>query len=250
MTNLSNPLDGLNFEAFRELARDSSLSRHERVGFPDSYREGKEHLILNDIISKLSALPKPSQKVLDIGSGSSNLPILLAHYLNERDSSLYLCDSPEMLGHLPSLDSVHLWPGQFPSNLQLDNHLNSFNAIIVYSVIQYVHSESNLWHFIDIALSLLAPAGELLLADIPNQSMRQRFFSSAAGIECHRNYTGDSQSLPELRYNCPTPGKINDAIVLAILSTVRSQGFHAWCLPQSRDLPMSNRREDILIRRP
>ena len=39
---------GLSFDDFRKLAEDSSLSRHEKVGFPNSYREGKEDDILLD----------------------------------------------------------------------------------------------------------------------------------------------------------------------------------------------------------
>ena len=41
------------FEDFKQLASDASLSKYEKIGFPDSYRAGKEEAIFTDIISKL-----------------------------------------------------------------------------------------------------------------------------------------------------------------------------------------------------
>jgi hypothetical protein len=32
----------LGFDDFRKMAGDSSLSRYEKIGFPDEYRKGKE----------------------------------------------------------------------------------------------------------------------------------------------------------------------------------------------------------------
>ena len=46
----------LGFEDFRDLAKDPSLSRHQKVGFPDDYREGKEAAIFRDVRGKLSRL--------------------------------------------------------------------------------------------------------------------------------------------------------------------------------------------------
>lgn len=43
---------------------------------------------------------------------------------------------------------------------------------------------------------------------------------------------------------------MDDTVVLSILSRARAQGFHAWVVPQGEGLPMANRREDILIRKP
>jgi hypothetical protein len=79
--------------------------------------------------------------------------------------------------------------------------------------------------------------------------MRKRFFSSAAGIRCHREYTGRDE-LPEVRFNQLEPGQMDDSVVLSILARARAQGFHAWVVPQGEGLPMANRREDILIRKP
>ena len=48
----------IGFEDFRALAQDASLSKYERIGFPDSYREGLEQCIFADILGKLGNLLK------------------------------------------------------------------------------------------------------------------------------------------------------------------------------------------------
>jgi len=53
-----------------------------------------------------------------------------------------------------------------------------------------------------------------------------------------------------VHFNRLEPGQMDDSVVLALLARARAQGFHAWVLPQASELPMANRREDILIRRP
>ena len=65
---------GLDYEAFRQLAGDSTLSSHERSGFPDSMREGAETAILADIEQKLPALREGrGSSVVDIGCGANPL---------------------------------------------------------------------------------------------------------------------------------------------------------------------------------
>ena len=61
----------LTFDEFKSLAGDESLSAYEKIGFPNSYRHGKEELIFQDIVRKLPNLNKDGQTVLDIGPGCS-----------------------------------------------------------------------------------------------------------------------------------------------------------------------------------
>jgi hypothetical protein len=155
-----------------------------------------------------------------------------------------------MLAHLPNASHVEKWPGRYPAMQKLfEVYSAKIDVIIAYSVIQYVFAEGNLWEFLDRSLLLLADGGMILLGDIPNVTMRKRFFASAAGITCHRNYTGRDE-LPDVKFNQLDPGQIDDSVVLSLLARARAQGFHAWVVPQAENLPMSNRREDILIRRP
>ncbi|MES9903472.1 MAG: hypothetical protein ABW168_12455 [Sedimenticola sp.] len=251
-----NEFSNLTFDDFRELAADNDLSRHEKVGFPDEYREGKEEAIFLDICTKLPALNSTNKRVLEIGPGCSELPVMLMDLCRQHDNELFVVccllfvDSAEMLALLPDGDHVEKWTGRYPDTPRLfEKYANKIDVIIAYSVIQYAYVESNLWDFLDRSLSLLADGGMILFGDVPNITMRKRFFSSAAGIQCHRDYTG-SDELPNVSFNQLELAQMDDSVVFALLSRARAQGFHAWVVPQASDLPMANRREDILIRRP
>jgi len=89
----------------------------------------------------------------------------------------------------------------------------------------------------------------MLIGDIPNVSKRKRFFSSPAGIKFHQEFTG-TQELPEVVFNQVEPSRIDDAVVLSLLLRARNAGFDSYVVAQAEDLPMANRREDILIRKP
>lgn len=240
----------LTFDKFRELASLDQLSHHEKVGFPNEYREGKEEAIFSDMRMKLRALEENNKIVLEIGPGCSQLPVMLAELCLENGHQVHLVDSQEMLQLLPNGDHIKKWPGRYPALPELFEQLEGrVDVIIAYSVIQYVFAESNLWDFLDRSLALLNDGGEILFGDIPNVSMRKRFFSSAAGVKCHQEFTGRNE-LPNVEFNQIESGKIDDSVVLSIIARARSEGFHAWVLPQNNCLPMSNRREDILIRKP
>jgi hypothetical protein len=242
--------DQLDFDKFRELATSDHLSHHEKVGFPNAYREGKEEAIFADVCGKLSALQGAGKTVLEIGPGCSRLPMMLADLCGRRRHRLLFVDSAEMLALLPDAPHVEKLSGRYPTIPGLfDRYLNKVDVIIAYSVIQYVFAEGNLWDFVDRSLSLLTDGGEILFGDIPNMTMRKRFFSSASGIQCHRDYTGTDE-VPSVSFNRLEPGQMDDAVVISMLARVRAQGFHAWALPQGAGLPMANRREDLLIRKP
>jgi hypothetical protein len=245
--NFSN----LTFEDFRSLAKDPSLSRHEKVGFPDDYREGKEEEIFKDICNKLSNLNIPRKTIMEIGPGCSKLPALLADLCSKNNSFLIYVDSAEMLSQLPNGPGISKFEGEFPAAFEknTDQFHGKIDTIIAYSVIQYVFTGGNLWDFVDRCLILLSDGGEILFGDIPNISMRKRFFSSKAGAISHRSYTGRDET-PEVFFNQLEIGQMDDSVVLAILARARSQGFHAWAIPQLNSLPFANRREDILIRKP
>ncbi|MGO9288959.1 MAG: SAM-dependent methyltransferase, partial [Polyangia bacterium] len=78
---------------------------------------------------------------------------------------------------------------------------------------------------------------------------RRRFFASETGIKFHQEFMKTTEP-PRVEYNRLEPGKIDDAVVFALLQRARAAGFHAWLMPQDPSLPMANRREDILVERP
>jgi len=238
------------FDDFRRLASDPSLSAYEKIGFPDTYREGKESHIFADIVAKLPTLRLPDAVVLDIGPGCSEVPRLLIEHCRRLGHTLHLVDSAEMLAQLGAHDGVHNTAAFYPDCPELLQQLaGRTDAVIVYSVLQYIFVDTNLWSFLDKTLALLAPGGMLLLGDIPNISMRKRFFASDTGRRYHRAYTGLDED-PEVFHNRIEAGQIDDAVVFAIVQRARLAGFHAYVLPQPAHLPLANRREDIIIVRP
>jgi hypothetical protein len=243
--------DGLTFEDFRRLACDPRLSAHEKVGFPNSYREGREAAIFADTCRKLPNLQGSLRTVLEIGPGCSQLPAMLAMLCAKNGSRLLFVDSNEMLALLPDGDHIAKYPGPFPAAMESDfaSYIGKVDAIIAYSVVQYVFQEGNLWEFTDRCMQLLAPSGEILFGDIPNLSMRKRFMASEGGLRFHRAFAKD-ESLPEVHFNRLEPGMVDDSVVLGLISRARAQGFHAWVVPQDASLPMANRREDVIIKRP
>ncbi|MEA2604704.1 MAG: hypothetical protein QOF89_5696 [Acidobacteriota bacterium] len=246
-----NRFADLTYEGFRELARDPSLSPHEKVGFPDSYRAGREEAILRDVRAKLSNLELAGRRVLDVGPGCGGVAREILALCRERGHALTLVDSAEMLALLPDEPFATKLPGRFPEECPelLAAHRGGFDVILVYSVIQYVFRESNVFAFFDACLELLADGGQLLVGDIPNQSMRKRFFSSAQGVRFHQEFTGTGE-VPSVAHNTLEPGRIDDAALLGLVLRARSAGYDAFLLPQTADLPMANRREDLLVRKP
>lgn len=240
----------LGFEDFRRLAADSTLSMYEKIGFPDSYRAGKEPAIFADIIAKLPALRRHGSVVLDVGPGCSEVPKLLIRHAVEHAQELHLVDSEEMLAQLEDSPGVHKTAGFYPDCPELVQTLSGrVDAVIVYSVLHYLFVDTSLWRFLDTTLGLLAPGGALLIGDIPNISMRKRFFASSTGRRFHREFTGRDED-PPIHWNRIEPDQIDDSVVLAILQRVRAAGFHGYVMPQPAELPQSNRREDIVVVRP
>ncbi len=240
----------LGFEDFRRLAADTSLSAYEKIGFPNSYREGKEPQIFADIVAKLERLSDPGSTVLDIGSGCSDVPKMLIAHCRELGQELHLVDSAEMLDHLEDAEGVHKHAAFYPECPELLARLRGrADAVIVYSVLQYIFVDTNLFKFLDATLALLAPGGALLIGDIPNVSMRKRFFASDTGKTFHKAFTGTDTD-PEVAHHQIEHGQIDDAVVFGILQRARAAGFNAYALPQPSQLPLANRREDILIIRP
>jgi hypothetical protein len=239
----------LSYEKFKNLASNDGLSKYEKIGFPDEYRKGFEALIFDDICSKLSTLNNSGGLVVDIGSGCSDLPEMIATHCRNSRQELHLFDNKEMLNLGPYGKGIVHWEGKFPNDHResIKRLKEGASAIIVYSVIQYVELGKDLIQFLDSCLELLSIGGELLIGDIPNESMRNRFLKSGNGISFTEKLNKDNKNLEVSKR---VPSEINDRVLLEIITYVRDKGYHAWIVPQNMKLPMANRREDILIRKP
>lgn len=241
----------LTFDDFRRLAEDPSLSPYEKIGFPDEYRAGHEQAIFDDIVAKLPPLAGGrGQVVLDIGPGCSELPAMVRERCERQGHTLLLVDSEEMLAHHPDGERVRKFSGRFPDCAGLlEEYVGRVDAILAYSVLHYVFPHGSVHAFLDEAMRLLAHGGHMLIGDIPNVSKRRRFFSSPAGVEFHREFTGSDEP-PEVTFNALEPERIDDAVLLGLVARARAAGYDAHLAPQAGDLPMANRREDLLVVRP
>lgn len=240
----------LRFEDFRRLATDPGLSKYERIGFPDSYRAGAEEAIFADIKSKLTNLSDRSKRVLDIGPGCSDLPLMLIENCAANGHHLDLIDNEEMLGRLPDASHVTKHAALYPNCPDyIEPRVGTLDAILCYSVLHYVLLDVAFFRFLDLSMSLLAPKGQFLIGDVPNISKRKRFFASETGRRFHRDFMKTSDD-PIVTFNAIEHDQIDDAVVMCLIERARAQGFDAYAVPQHPSLPMANRREDILIVRP
>jgi len=110
----------LTFDDFRRKARDSKLSKWEKIGFPDTYRMETEKFIFEDIVSKLCLNTQSVDRILDIGCGCSNLVNHLIEFSIEFNKDLMLIDSKEMLDNIPSnlikdFSQIRTVSGYFPN---------------------------------------------------------------------------------------------------------------------------------------
>lgn len=150
-TYIKNAVRGLTFEHLKILAKDDSLTTHEKIGFINEQREGYGDAIFADIITKLPAINQRKKKIADIGCGCDELAYLIIKRCVDNENSLCLIDSQEMLDLLPPSKNVEKIAGKFPIEFEnfIANEKNTFDAIIVYSVIHAVSLEDSVFNFID-----------------------------------------------------------------------------------------------------
>lgn len=239
MNDIYKKLKRVTFRDFKKLAKDQNLSPAEKIGFPNEYREGYEPIILNTICSYLQ-LDLKGKTILDIGCGCGKLANMIIDFCEKKEHNLILIDSQEMLSQLPDKHFLKKICGEFPDELEDKDFFNKYrekiDSINVYSVIQHVFLDSNIFNFLDKALILLKPKGRMLCGDVPNISKAKRFFLK--NKEQNQNFFKIENE------------KLDDSIIMAILQRYRNFGFETYLLPQDDKLPLSNRREDILIIKP
>lgn len=236
----------LDFEAFRKLAAED-LDPIEKVGFPVAYRAGREHLIVEDIARKLGNLDDPQQTVFDVGPGCSGVALGIIEMCRAHGHTLILVDSAEMLRQLPDAPFIRKVAGRYPDDCRrlLAEYAGRVNALLTYSVLQYVLAEGDPFDFLDASLGLLAEGGQMLIGDLPNDSKRRRFLASPAGLRFRK--TGGEAVAPDQSRDEKGAEGLNDQFVLSVVAYCRERGFDSYVIPQSPDLPMANRREDILV---
>ena len=118
----------------------------------------------------------------------------------------------------------------FPSSFkEYKKWEGKIDVILVYSVIQYIFSEGNIYSFLDKCLNLLNEDGQMLIGDIPNISMRKRFFDSKNGIKFHQDFMKTNE-IPQVRFNKMEPNHIDDSVVIRYLERELKDLMHGYYL--------------------
>nr|WP_320142489.1 dTDP-glucose 4,6-dehydratase [uncultured Cohaesibacter sp.] len=240
----------LDYEGFRQLAKNKNLSKWEKIGFPDSYRQSFETAILQDISCKLEFEHRKGSSLLDIGCGASPLTSKLLCLCQENNINPFMNDSAEMLSQIESSVSFEKISGQFPNTLEEALKVNKgpFDLVLCYSVLHYIIVEHNIFDFIDMVGKALKPGGIALIGDIPNETKRKRFFSSATGVEFHKNFMATTQP-PIVEPYTLKANAIDESVLNGLVARAHANGQDAYIVPQSATLPMANRRDDMIIRK-
>lgn len=238
----------LTFDDFKKLAQTPGLSVYQKIGFPDSYRKDKEQLIYEDILLKLPIGQTRNKTIIDIGCGCSDLVYMNIEQCKKNEHHLILVDSDEMLNNIleesPKVEKVS---GFYPNmDLLFKKYKGKVDMALAYSLIHYVFNQNNMFGFIHKTVELLKSGGMLLIGDIPNTSKRRRFLSSPSGAEFLANVPSGSE-LKGATDHYEAAEKIDDSVIMSILQRFRNFDCETYLLAQGPNLPMANRREDILI---
>lgn len=235
-------------QAYATLAT-SGLDSTQRSGrYP--FHKTAEARIIGDVLYKLK--PCPEDRLLDIGCGPGNLLIPLSFMVKEAVG----IDHPTIVAQCMQrfADSRVTWlSGEFPGV----KPVGTFDCILVYSVLHYLQNFEAVQAFVLAAAHLLSsPGGRLLIGDIPNADRKMRFRASAFGrqfeAEWERNKAvmqGDSNSFDAFE-SLQFVRTLDDEMILALVRSLRHEGFHSDLISQPADLPMGYTREDILVVKP
>lgn len=211
-----------------------------------------ERRILADQLPKLQV--EPHHRVLDIGCGAGILTIPLAQIAEQ----VVALDHPDVVSALSQsirLPNITFISGEFP-NTELPG---PFDRIVAYSVIQCNPDYESAVQFARSAAQLLTEGGRLVIADIPSVDRRLRFRESSRGKAFEAEWKAIRESNPVADeeasafanlVEATALGQLTDEQILNMVSILRSDGFDVWIVPQSRDLPFGNTREDMIVVRP
>lgn len=212
-----------------------------------AFMAGCESTIVGELLNKMELCQQDS--LLEIGFGSGLLLEPLSNYVG----SAHGVDHPNFVDCFTQKypeSKVELKAGNFLTTPL--PRLGKFSKILIYSVVHCLQQREDVMNFVFRATTLLKPGGLMLIGDIPNASAKSRFLATREGREVQRHWSvrvleegGKQPGLEEEPFDSVI---FDDRFLCDILLKIRSEGHDAFLLPQGRDLPFSQSREDILVR--
>lgn len=234
----------ISFKNYELLARKSSAKNIEVAG-RYGFQKNAEKKIINDVKAKIDL--NGNDSLLDIGCGPGNILIPLSKYCKNSTG----IDNTGSISRLSMADRdkrIQTIVGNF---LELKLPKASFSKIIIYSVIQYLENDDQVFEFINAALNLLSPGGRLLVGDLPNADKKMRFTNSSFGKKISNEWAKSISIIPQSpSVNALEDKKmvsINDSLILSLIKHGHKLGYETYLLPQPSTLPFGNTREDLLF---
>ena len=123
----------------------------------------------------------------------------------------------------------------------------TFDRILIYSVVHTLRDHDAIKSFIDKAAELLAPGGRLLVGDIPNSDTKATYLATPTGKRMREDWAMMVLDTPKPAAFGDGIGALSSLDIFGLMYHFRQRGFSTYLLPQPPDLPFGNTREDILI---
>ena len=228
------------FEYFAELSK-TNLSYTQKSG-RYLIQKNQEKKIPKEIISKMNLNKK--DELLEIGCGLGNLIIPLSKKVKKATG----IDHPTIIQKIVQRKmsrKINLISGNF-LKLKIKK---KFDKILIYGVVHCLKNKKELNNFLSKSLKLIKKNGIILVGDIPNIDMKKRFLTSATGKKFEKKWQKNKKK--ELSFNLKEFNNLisfNDKLLTELINRLRMKGYNAYLVPQSKNLPFSNTREDILIK--
>ncbi len=221
----------------------NKIECHTQIAGRYSIQKEAEKRIVFDVIEKLNI--QGSDNLLEIGCGTGNILIPLSF----ASKNVVGIDNKNAIDKLLDRTKVENLRGIVGNFLEIDTiNIGKFEKILIYSVLHYLTNKDDLYSFIDKALNLLDENGMLLLGDIPNTSLKERFLESNSGKLFSKQWkqkikNENEEAIFEL---CNTI-TFDDSSIFELMQHIKNQGYKVYLLPQPPNLPFGYTREDLII---
>ena len=220
---------------------------------------GVEKIIWDDIEYKLQL--NGIKNFLDIGCGCGALTEYSINSARINKYYIRLIDFPDVIKKLKETyinkleKNIELYDGYFPYKIPEGISTDRYDRILVYSVLHYTDQPKL---FIEKTVELLKHRGIALFADLPNNNSKGRFLASDFGRQFEANFKNEKLSaVPNyknhkefVKNNIEKNSRINDQLIINLLTDYRKRGYNIYICPQPITLPFCYTREDLIIQKP